>query len=134
MAASIPQSDAEWRARLGPFAFEVLRRQGTERAFTGVYWNHFQPGLYRCAGCETALFRSESKFDHGCGWPAFQEALTADTVTFVADDSYGMRRIEVRCRTCDSHLGHVFDDGPPPLRTRFCINSVCLTFVPDPPG
>jgi peptide-methionine (R)-S-oxide reductase len=132
--ADLPKTDAEWRARLTPFQFHVLREKGTERAFTGEYWDHFRPGSYACAACGTALFRSEQKYDHGCGWPAFTEAIDTGLVAEHSDRTFGMVRTEVTCATCGGHLGHVFDDGPPPRKTRYCINSASLVFRPDAPG
>lgn len=129
--ATFPEDEAGWRDKLSPLQFEVLRQSGTERPFTGSFWNHKEAGTYDCAGCGTPLFTSEGKFDSGCGWPSFTAAVDAGTVREVVDTSHGMVRTEVRCSTCDSHLGHVFPDGPPPLGTRYCINSVCLTFRPD---
>jgi peptide-methionine (R)-S-oxide reductase len=129
--ATFPDDEAGWREKLTPLQFHVLRESGTERAFTGDYWNHKQPGTYRCAGCGTVLFTSDQKFDSGCGWPSFTQAeANGRVVRELPDHSHGMVRVEVRCATCDSHLGHVFPDGPPPLGTRYCINSVCLTFTP----
>ena len=120
--------DAEWRRRLTPFQFDILRNKGTERAFTGEFWDKFDPGTYHCAGCDTALFEAESKFDHGCGWPAFSHAIENDRIGFHEDLAYGMRRVEVTCKNCGGHLGHVFKDGPPPTNDRYCINSASVRF------
>lgn len=124
-------SDAEWRRRLGPERYHILRQAGTERAFTGAYWDHKESGTYVCAGCASPLFASTTKFNSGTGWPSFTAPLSADRVTLLRDMSYGMIRVEVRCATCDGHLGHVFEDGPPPDRTRYCMNSASLIFEPQ---
>lgn len=127
----VRKTEAEWRDQLDPVQFAVARQAATERAFTGVYWNHWEPGVYRCVGCGQALFSSDTKFDAGCGWPSYSQAIEEGRVERLIDTSHGMTRVEVRCANCGSHLGHVFDDGPAPTGERFCINSAAIHFAPD---
>ncbi len=124
----IRKTDAEWREQLDAEQYSVARQGGTERAFTGKYWDHFEPGSYHCIGCGTPLFAADSKFDAGCGWPSYSEPINATVVERLVDRSHGMVRIEVRCNRCGSHLGHVFNDGPAPTGERFCINSASIDF------
>jgi peptide-methionine (R)-S-oxide reductase len=127
MATEITKTDAEWREELSPEQYQVLRQAGTERAFTGRYWDCHDDGIYRCAGCGAELFDSATKFESGSGWPSFTEPRVADAVELRSDNSYGMRRTEVVCKRCGGHLGHVFDDGPRDAGgLRFCINSCSL--------
>ncbi|MEF3366315.1 peptide-methionine (R)-S-oxide reductase MsrB [Methylocystis sp. 9N] len=125
----VVKSDAEWRAQLSPLAFEVTRKEGTERAYTGPYWNDHADGLYRCVCCDTALFDSKAKYDSGTGWPSFFSPISKLNVVESVDNSYGMRRVAVSCKRCDAHLGHVFTDGPRPTGLRYCMNGVALRFV-----
>ncbi len=128
--AGTRKSDDEWRAILTPEQFRVLRRAGTEPAFAGEYTDLEDTGVYRCAGCDAELFSSAEKFHSGCGWPSFTRPVEPDVVIEHVDDSFGMVRTEVLCASCEGHLGHVFPDGPLPLGTRYCINSISLNFEP----
>ena len=126
----LPRSDAEWKQRLTPMQYHVTREKGTERAFTGEYWNSKQQGMYRCVCCGAPLFTSETKFDSGTGWPSFWQPLT-NAVETRTDRSLLMARTEVHCRRCGGHLGHVFDDGPRPTGQRYCMNGVAMNFTAD---
>ena len=131
MVEKLVLSDEQWRERLTPEEYNVLRGHGTERPHVGCFVGTKTPGTYVCAGCENPLFRSGTKFESGTGWPSFTQPIAPDALAEHADDSYGMRRVEVRCARCDGHLGHVFPDGPPPTRLRYCINSVAMKHQPD---
>jgi peptide-methionine (R)-S-oxide reductase len=130
----VVKTDAEWRAQLSPEAYQVTRKAATEQRFTGEYCNTKTVGTYCCICCGLELFRSDAKFDSGCGWPSFFEPLEGAHLIENSDVSYGMKRTEILCRGCDAHLGHLFPDGPPPTGIRYCINSVCLKLNPDDEG
>jgi peptide-methionine (R)-S-oxide reductase len=126
----VVKTNAEWKKLLTPEQYHVLREKGTEIAFTGKYWSEHKKGIYRCAACGLELFSSDTKFDSGTGWPSFWQPVAKVNVREIPDHTLGMERVEVECARCGGHLGHVFDDGPPPTGLRYCMNSVSLTFVP----
>lgn len=128
------RTDAEWRALLSPEQYRILREHGTERPGTGPHLHETRGGLYSCAGCAAPLFISDAKFDSGCGWPSFFQGISEDAMREIEDRSFGMRRVEIRCGSCDGHLGHVFPDGPRPTGLRYCMNGHALTFEPKSGG
>ncbi|MBI2270151.1 MAG: peptide-methionine (R)-S-oxide reductase MsrB [Bacteroidetes bacterium] len=131
MTDTIQKTDEEWKKILTPEQYRVLREKGTERPFTGEYENNYEPGTYVCAACGQELFRSDTKFNAGCGWPSFYREAAKGHIIEKADLTLGMRRVEIICSKCSGHLGHVFDDGPQPTGLRYCVNSVSLKFIPD---
>ncbi|MEI6141580.1 MAG: peptide-methionine (R)-S-oxide reductase MsrB [Mariniphaga sp.] len=132
VAPKVVKTDDAWEKELSPLQYEVTRKKGTERAFTGQYYDFYEKGFYTCSNCGALLFDSGSKFKSGCGWPSFSDVTDLKSINIITDKSYGMVRTEITCANCEAHLGHVFEDGPPPTGLRYCINSVSIKFNPSP--